>query len=377
MFKRVTRRLSRSSADQEDDAPRDINKTVMTSKPRLVIAASSETFDHAIIHRWKHEGFDVHYEHVHGGSRSSTYAVEAHGDNLEPGENYAIIAYGEAASVLLSKAFQSRGKLCAIVAFYPYSIPDPGSTPPDDLRVQVHLAGNQKFAPKYPHFRYHGTKAGFDEQGRDTYDHIASGLAWSRVLDCVRRGFGIDVDLEEIWERHLAHEFVTRDAAATIETMTSHPSVIHIPTLTGGVGKSELFRFYDEFFIPSNPTGMRTTLLSRTVGSDKIIDEMLISFTHTQEIPWLLPGVPPTGKYIEVVLVSVVKIIGGKLESERLHWDQASVLVQAGLLDAKLGAVGLGEGGLSRLPIVGDEAPRVAMGGAEGLVPLNELIPGW
>lgn len=63
----------------------------MTSKPRLVIAASSETFDHATIHRWKHEGFDVHYEHVHGDSRSSIYAVEAHGDNLEAGESYAIV----------------------------------------------------------------------------------------------------------------------------------------------------------------------------------------------------------------------------------------------------------------------------------------------
>lgn len=122
---------------------------------------------------------------------------------------------------------------------------------------------------------------------------------------------------------------------------------------------------------------MRTTLLSRTVGSDKIIDEMLISFTHIQDIPWLLPGVPPTGKYIEVVLISVVKITGGKLESERLHWDQASVLVQAGLLDARLGAVGLGEGGLTRLPIVGAEAPRIALEGNDGSVTLNELIPGW
>jgi hypothetical protein len=150
-----------------------------------------------------------------------------------------------------------------------------------------------------------------------------------------------------------------------------------MPTLTGGVGKGELHRFYDEFFIPSNPANMRTTLLSRTVGSDKIIDEMLISFTHTQEIPWLLPGVPATGKYIEVVLVSVVKIVGGKLESERLHWDQASVLVQAGLLDATLGAVGLGQGGVSRLPIVGAEAPRITMEGTGGSVALNELIPGW
>ncbi|KAL5346835.1 hypothetical protein ACLOAV_007978 [Pseudogymnoascus australis] len=377
MFRRVARRLSRTSSDLEGNVPRDINKGVMTSKPLLVIAASTETFDNAVLQRWTDEGFDVHYEQVYGGSRSSTFAVEAHGDDLESGERYAIVAYGEAASILLARAFQARGKLCAIIGFYPTTLPDPGFSPPDNLHIQVHLASDQPFAPKYTNFTYRNTKPGFDEPGRGEYDHIASGLAWSRVLDCVRRGFNVDVDLEGIWERHLAHEFVTRDAVSTIGTMTSNPSVVHMPTLTGGVGQRELLRFYDEFFIPWNPANMRTTLLSRTVGSDKIIDEMLISFTHIQDIPWLLPGVPPTGKYIEVVLISVVKITGGKLESERLHWDQASVLVQAGLLDARLGAVGLGEGGLTRLPIVGAEAPRIALEGNDGSVTLNELIPGW
>jgi hypothetical protein len=159
--------------------------------------------------------------------------------------------------------------------------------------------------------------------------------------------------------------------------MTSNPSVLHTPTLTGGVGQRDLLRFYHDFFIPSNPPSMRTVLISRTVGSDKIIDEMLISFLHTQEIPWLLPGVPATGKYIEFLLVSVVKIVGGKLESERLHWDQACVLVQAGLLDANLGAVGLGEDGLRKLPIVGGEATRIVLEGNEGTVQLNGLIPEW
>lgn len=159
--------------------------------------------------------------------------------------------------------------------------------------------------------------------------------------------------------------------------MTPHPSVMHLPTLTGGVGLPSLLRFYRDFFIPGNPPSLRTTLLSRTVGSDKVVDEMLISLLHTQEIPWLLPGVPPTGRQIELVLVSVVKIVGGKLESERLHWDQASVLVQAGLLDARLGAVGLGQGGVKQLPIVGGEALRQALEGIEEGMGLNKLIPEW
>lgn len=65
----------------------------MTSKPLLVIAASTETFDNAVLQRWIDEGFDVHYEQVYGGSRSSTFAVEAHGDDLESGERYAIVSY--------------------------------------------------------------------------------------------------------------------------------------------------------------------------------------------------------------------------------------------------------------------------------------------
>jgi hypothetical protein len=159
--------------------------------------------------------------------------------------------------------------------------------------------------------------------------------------------------------------------------MTTNPSVLHVPTLTGGAGKQDLLRFYQDHFIPQNPPSLKTTLLSRTVGSDKIVDEMLISMTHTCEVPWLLPGVPPTDKHIEIALVSVVAIRGGRLECERLYWDQASVLVQVGLLDARLGAVGLGQGGVKRLPIVGVEGSMKVMEGNEWEIKYNGLIPNW
>lgn len=107
---------------------------------------------------------------------------------------------------MLTQSFTVLPKLCALVAFYPSRLPDPGSVPPKDLRVQVHLAGDQPFAPKYPSFNYPATKPGFNEHDNHQYDRIASNLAWSRALDCVRRGFGIDVDLEGIWERHLARK---------------------------------------------------------------------------------------------------------------------------------------------------------------------------
>jgi len=266
-------------------------------------------------------------------------------------------------------------RLCALIVFYPSALPDPAATPPKAFRVQVHLAATQPFAPRYPSYTYPSTQPGFAQHESGCFDKTASSLAWSRCLDCVRKAFGIEVDLESVWEKHLALEFASKDATATLKTMVPHPYVNHLPTLTGGIGATQLLRFYRDFFTPCNPPSLTTKLLSRTIGSDRIVDEMLISFTHTCEIPWLLPGVPATGKKVEFVLVGVVCVRGGKLYHEHLHWDQATVLVQAGLLDAKLGAVGLGKGGVRRLPISGVEAARKCVD--EGSVESNGMIPGW
>jgi hypothetical protein len=123
-------------------------------------------------------------------------------------------------------------------------------------------------------------------------------------------------------------EFVERDVDATMQTMVPQPYVNHIPTMTGGIGYKDLHRFYKDYFIPNNPPSMRIRLLSRTVGADRVVDEMYVYFRHTQEIPWMLPGVAPTDKEVEVIVVSVVCIRGGKLYHEHIHWDQATVLVR-------------------------------------------------
>jgi carboxymethylenebutenolidase len=74
------------------------------------------------------------------------------------------------------------------------------------------------------------------------------------------------------------------------------------------------------------------TDVSRPVGENRLVDEMVISFTHTIEMPWILPGVAPTGRHVEVPLVAVVGFRDGKLAHENIYWDQASVLKQIGLL---------------------------------------------
>jgi carboxymethylenebutenolidase len=155
-----------------------------------------------------------------------------------------------------------------------------------------------------------------------------------------------DHDLVALWEAHCRHEFETRDVDATMATMVAAPYVNHVPTMTGGVGHDQLKRFYKYHFIGANPADTTLTPLSRTVGADQIVDELLFSFTHTSEIDWMLPGVPPTGRRVEIPLVAIVRFQDGKVAHEHIYWDQASVLVQVGLLDP------------AGLPVAGVETAR-------------------
>lgn len=140
-------------------------------------------------------------------------------------------------------------------------------------------------------------------------------------------------DLAALWEAHCACEFETRDVDATMATMVAEPYVNHIPTMTGGVGHAQLRHFYKHHFIGQNPPDTSLTPVSRTVGTDQVVDELIFAFTHTSRIDWLLPGVAPTGRRVEIPLVAIVRFRDGKVAHEHIYWDQASVLVQIGLLD--------------------------------------------
>jgi carboxymethylenebutenolidase len=158
-------------------------------------------------------------------------------------------------------------------------------------------------------------------------------------------------DLARLWEEHTSHEFSTRDTESTLATMTEDAYANHVPVLTGGAGKSALRAFYSMDFIPSMPPDTKLTPISRTVGEEQLVDEMIFSFTHTQEMPWMLPGVAPTNRYVEVPLVAIVRFRDGKLAHEHIYWDQASVLQQIGLLKD------------SGLPVFGAESARKVRGG--------------
>ena len=168
-----------------------------------------------------------------------------------------------------------------------------------------------------------------------------------------------DNDLVALWEAHCRYEFETRDVDATMATMVAQPYVNHIPTMTGGVGQDDLRHFYANHFIGVNPPDFTLSPISRTVGADRLVDEFVARFTHTTEIDWMLPGIAPTGKPVSVPMVAIVQFQGDKLVHEHIYWDQASVLVQIGLLDPK------------GLPVVGgDEARKVV----DKTLPSNALM---
>jgi len=163
----------------------------------------------------------------------------------------------------------------------------------------------------------------------------------------------------DLWDEHIRDEFVLRNTDATLATMVDDAYVNHVPVMTGGTGKEELRAFYGQRFIPRMPADAEIVPISRTVAADRLVDELILRFTHSIEIDWMLPGVAPTGRRVEVPTVVVVQFRDGKLAHEHIYWDQASVLVQLGILDA------------SRLPVAGAEVARKLL---DPRLPSNALM---
>ncbi len=163
----------------------------------------------------------------------------------------------------------------------------------------------------------------------------------------------------EVYLRHTASEFLTHSADEALTTMGERPLVILLPALTGGLGRDEVHGFYADHFIFGMPEDVEFVPVSRIVASDTIVEESVLRFTHTAEISWMLPGLAPTGRRVEVGVCTVVGMKDDKVAYEHVYWDQASVLNQLGLLDAE------------KLPVVGAEAARQLL---EPKGPLNQLI---
>ena len=164
--------------------------------------------------------------------------------------------------------------------------------------------------------------------------------------------------INQLWELHLASEFAHKDTEGALATMTANPRVTIVPTMIGGHGRDELRTFYSKHFLNQLPPDLEVVPVSRTLGETRIIDELVLRFTHSIQMDWVLPGIPATDKVIEFAMVAIVYVEDGKIASENLYWDTATILRQAGLLPDP------------ELPVLGAESAHNMITPA----PLNHLI---
>jgi carboxymethylenebutenolidase len=221
----------------------------------------------------------------------------------------------------------------------------------------LHIAKEDKFCPPEAQARIHssldsnplvtiydypGLNHAFGRTGGEHYDPAAAELANLRSLEFFVSSLagaglaGAQQTLSTRWDDHVRFEFAMRNTEDTLETMLADSYVNHVPVMTGGAGHEELREFYSKRFIPQMPPDTAMTPVSRTIGVDRVVDEMVFEFTHTSKMDWMLPGVEPTGRHVKVALVVIVHFRDGKLAHEHIYWDQASVLAQLGLIDAGL-----------------------------------------
>ncbi len=246
--------------------------------------------------------------------------------------------------------------------------------------LMLHVAGMDKFCPPEAQALIHQTldpaplvtihdypeqDHAFGRLGGEHYNAQAAELANLRSLEFFVRnlaGAGLasaQKTLSDAWDEHVKYEFATRDTEDTLKTMVPDAYVNHVPVLTGGVGHEQLREFYSQRFIPQMPPDTSMTPVSRTIGVDRVVDEMVFEFTHTIKMGWMLPGVAPTGKHVKVPLVVIVHFRDGKLAHEHIYWDQASVLVQLGLIET------------GELPVAGVESAEKVL---DPSLPANALI---
>jgi carboxymethylenebutenolidase len=269
------------------------------------------------------------------------------------GVDCAVSYYG----VGIEKVLKEAGKIKCPMVFH---IAEKDKWTPPEVVDAIKKAFAER--PEIEIYVYPGVDHAFSRKGGANFDKPAAMMAHSRSIALFRKVLGPVHNLSALWDMHCYYEFATRDVDATMATMVPQPYVNHVPTMTGGVGYKELHRFYKNHFVNSNPADTRLIPISRTIGSDRVVDEMIFCFTHDREIDWMLPGVKPTGKYVEVPLVAIINFRGEKLYHEHIYWDQASVLVQIGLLDPKL------------VPAAGGETAKKVV---DETLPSNTLMKRW
>ncbi|ESK93766.1 carboxymethylenebutenolidase [Moniliophthora roreri MCA 2997] len=324
------------------------------------------------IQKWAEEGFAV--VGVTGASTSANvYDALAKGVNallelkeLDVREKFAVYVYDSSILSVVIECIQGDSRLACLVAIVSESLPDPTPSVPSFIHLittsgQLQTSSSSSITIN----RYPNASTNFILPHSADYNPGYANLAHSRTLVFLRKILGSPIfDIEAIWEEHTYFEFEMRSVAKTMGTMVAEPYVNHVPTMTGGVGRKNLTAFYRDHFIFANPPDTKLQLVSRTVGSDRVIDEFIFKLTHDRVVHWLLPGVPPTGKKLEIPFVGVVNVRGDRLYHEHIWWDHATALLQAGVLPSH---VPHGETGQRlRLPVAGAEGARLLVDETDG-----------
>ncbi|KAK7915020.1 hypothetical protein PG985_012723 [Apiospora marii] len=337
---------------------------VLLVDPRLDLAnCHDKTLDPPPLQKWAEEGYAVAQLKLVPNEVAA--AVEAGGlrldeDNLhlaiqeleslpscDGARELGFIVYSATTTCpIAATAIEDACEQALAVVYYGA---EPASYTASELPVLAHLPGASSSSSKPDggdaaaaetpdnvkrHYYGPAAKAPSFAIPADEHFHASSAsVAHTRTLSFLKPLMaGPYFDLEKIWDEHTYWEFEARDVEQTMATMVEEPYVNHIPTLTGGIGRKKLTEFYTNHFVFANPPDTELELVSRTVGIDRVIDEFVTKMTHDRVVDWLVPGVPPTGKYIQVPFTSVVNIRGDRLYHEHISWDQGTLLRQLGLL---------------------------------------------
>ncbi|QIX00734.1 hypothetical protein AMS68_006251 [Peltaster fructicola] len=377
------------------------NKLNVAKDKHIIISGETEDFAEEIREQWQTNGFIAHYVPFRESFNDLIQRIQQAGEAIPVGDSYAVVAFGDAAAAVLQAYVKPRSpRLVAIAAYYPSSIPEPSTK--YTIKVVVHLAGEEVDVRRYPEvlgiqstktrttrkridsgtgyggclqlgfksYYYDDCEPGFAENDLDEYDAIAADVAFSRSLEAIKRAFRLEDEIESIRDS-ITQTTARGDIDDAVKYLTTNTTLLNPATLTGGVGSAAIRRYYHQIFQPLPPS-LSAKLISRTTCSDRVVDEVLLTFQHTEPIPWLLPGIPASGRKVEIVIVSIACIRGGFLVKEHTYWDQASLLMQIGLLDPKCVPEPWRKRGVQRLPIVGAEAARAIKRGGSKL--LNSFI---
>ncbi|KAL2133307.1 hypothetical protein VTI74DRAFT_2573 [Chaetomium olivicolor] len=363
---------------------------VLVVPDSLDLNRHEKTLDPPPLQKWAEEGFAVAQilvdDNFFGVEEQVKRALVALAKLPEcVGNKFGLVVIRAATASMspaLLDAVRSHPEIVGLV-FY-------GSCPGWELPVPVlaHLPGTQNVhqVPRKKEgltvHSYPPAASFFTIPAHADYHASAAAVAHTRSLSFLKPLMGGPYfDLEAIWDEHTRFEFADRSVEETMATMVEEPYVNHIPTMTGGIGRTKLTRFYRDHFIFSNPDDAALELVSRTVGIDRIVDEFLFNCTHDRVIDWLIPGVPPTHKPLSIPFTSIVNIRGDRLYHEHIAWDQGTALRQLGLLPEYLPFPYPLPGGRLpaegtrfefRVPVAGVEAARKLAD--ENAGPSNEMI---